>query len=152
MGLLAPGFLLGALAIGLPLYLHLLRRHSTTPVPFGSLMLFERGETTAVRQRRLRYFLLLALRIALLLALALAFADPYLPQARASSTDRLLVLVVDNSFSMRAGTRLEDAKRAARTVLEGKPAAQPAQVLSLGAQVRLITQPCLLYTSPSPRD
>jgi hypothetical protein len=141
MGLLAPGFLLGALAIGLPLYLHLLRRHSTTPVPFGSLMLFERGETTAVRQRRLRYFLLLALRIALLLALALAFADPYLPQARASSTDRLLVLVVDNSFSMRAGTRLEDAKRAARTVLEGKPAAQPAQVLSLGAQVRLITQP-----------
>ena len=32
MGLLAPGFLLGALAIGLPVYLHLLRRHSANRV------------------------------------------------------------------------------------------------------------------------
>ena len=34
MGLLAPWFLGGLLAIGLPVYLHLLRRHKTTPVVF----------------------------------------------------------------------------------------------------------------------
>ena len=43
MGFLAPWFLLGLAAIGLPVYIHLLRRHVTKPLPFSSLMFFERG-------------------------------------------------------------------------------------------------------------
>ena len=41
MGFLAPWFLAGVAAVGLPVYLHLLRRHATTPRPFSSLMFFE---------------------------------------------------------------------------------------------------------------
>ena len=41
MGLLAPWFLAGALAVGVPLYLHLLRRHTSTPQQFSSLMFVE---------------------------------------------------------------------------------------------------------------
>ena len=77
MGFLAPGFLFGALAVGLPVYLHLLRKNTSTPLPFSSLMLFELRPPNATQRRRLRYWLLLALRVALLLLLAAAFAEPY---------------------------------------------------------------------------
>ena len=42
MGFLSPWFLAGAALVGLPLYLHLLQRHQTTPRSFSSLMFFEK--------------------------------------------------------------------------------------------------------------
>ena len=118
MGLLSPWFLAGALAVGVPFYLHLLRRHTTNPHPFSSLMFFEKRTQSSVRHRRLRYLVLLSLRMMLLLLLALAFASPYINRpATGASGDKLLVLAIDNSFSMRAGSRLEDAKREAMSVL-----------------------------------
>ncbi len=142
MGFLAPWFLAGAAAIGLPIYLHLLRRHTSPPQPFSSLMFFERRTQASIKHRRLRYLLLLSLRMALLLLLALAFAGPFLNRpAAAAKGDRLLVLVVDNSFSMRAGTRLADAKRQALAVLGARNPAQRAQVMALGSQVHVLSQP-----------
>ena len=38
MGFLAPWFLAGALAVGLPVFVHLLRRQTTEPRPVSSLM------------------------------------------------------------------------------------------------------------------
>src|SRR6266851_6131014 len=107
MGLLAPWFLAGMAAVGLPVYLHLLRRHATTPRPFSSLIFFERRTQSSIRHRRLRYLLLLSLRLALLLLLVLAFANPFINRSAAKMAgDKLLVLALDDSFSMRAGTRL----------------------------------------------
>ena len=141
MGFLAPGFLLGALAVGLPIYLHLLRRHASTPQPFSSLMFFEPREQSAVRRRRLRYWLLLALRVAVVLLVALAFAEPYIPRLVAGEApDKLQLLVIDHSFSMRAGTRLAEAKRQALAVLARKRSGDSAQVLALASQVSAITQ------------
>src|SRR4051794_39179992 len=111
MGFLAPAFLVGALAVGLPLYLHLLRRNVSNPQPFSSLMLFEPRQQSTTRRRRLRYWWLLALRLAVLLLLAMTFAEPYIRELLpGGAPDKLLLVAVDNSFSMRAGTRLEDAK------------------------------------------
>ncbi|HTB17528.1 MAG TPA: VWA domain-containing protein [Bryobacteraceae bacterium] len=140
MGLLAPWFLAALAGLGLPLYLHLLKRQTTTPKQVSSLMLFESRTQSSTRHRRLRYFLLLSLRMLWLLLLILAFANPFInrnPSALASN--RLVLLVVDNSFSMRAGTRLADAKAAAINVLSGKGAAR-AQVAAFGSQLRLMTQ------------
>ncbi|HEY6927303.1 MAG TPA: BatA and WFA domain-containing protein [Steroidobacteraceae bacterium] len=140
MGFLAPGFLFGALAVGLPVYLHLLRRNTSKPLPFSSLMLFELRPPNATQRRRLRYWLLLALRVALLLLLAAAFAAPYVNElAPGAAPDKLLLVVVDNSFSMRAGTRLTDAKRAALALLSDRDPRQRAQVLELGAQAHVLT-------------
>jgi len=140
MGFLAPAFLLGALAVGVPLYLHLLRRHSGTPLPFSSLMLFEQRQQSAVRRRRLRYLLLLALRLAVLLLLALAFAEPYVNRlAPALVPQKLLLLVIDDSFSMHAGGRLEQAKRAALDVLAAKRSSDRARIVTLDAQVRVLS-------------
>ena len=63
MGFLNPWFLAALAAIGLPVYIHLLRRHIVPPQPFSSLMFFERGTQSSTRHRRLRYLLLFSLRI-----------------------------------------------------------------------------------------
>src|ERR1700722_8613290 len=140
MGLFAPWFLAALAGLALPLYLHLLKRQTSQPKPVTSLMLYESRPQSSIRHRRLRYFLLLSLRLLLLLLLILAFANPFINRdAAAFASNRLVLLVVDNSFSMRAGTRLADAKDAAMGVLAGKGAAR-AQVAAFGSQLRLMTK------------
>jgi len=140
MGFFAPWFLAGLVGLALPVYLHLLKRQTARPKPVSSLMLFESRTQSSTRHRRLRYFLLLSLRLLVLMLLILAFASPFVNRNTASlSSARLVLLVVDNSFSMRAGTRLADAKDAAMRVLSGKGAAR-AQVATFGSQLRLMTQ------------
>ncbi|MGA2712897.1 MAG: BatA domain-containing protein, partial [Bryobacteraceae bacterium] len=73
MGLFAPWFLAGLAALALPLYLHLLKRQTTKPKPVSSLMFYESRTQASTRHRRLRYFLLLSLRLLVLLLLILAF-------------------------------------------------------------------------------
>ncbi len=142
MGFLSPWFLAGAAAVALPLYLHLLRRHTTTPRPFSSLMFFEQRTQSSIRHRRLRYLALLAARLAVLVLLALAFANPYIQRrAPSASGANLLLLVIDNSFSMRAGSRLADAKREALSVLASRNPLKRAQVASLGSQLQVMTEP-----------
>ncbi len=114
MGLFAPWFLAGLAGLALPVYLHLLKKQTQTPKAVSSLMFFESRTQSSTRHRRLRYLLLLALRLLILLLLILAFANPFINRdAAAIASSRLVLLVIDNSFSMRAGTRLDDAKDAA---------------------------------------
>src|ERR1035438_2040680 len=132
MGFLTPWFLAGAAAVGLPVWLHLLRKHKTTPLPFSSLMFFERRTQSSIKHRRLRYLILFALRTLLILLLVLAFAHPYinqsiLPQQR---TNEVTVLAIDNSLSMHAGGLLDEAKRDAKSVIGGLRPGQRAQVLA----------------------
>jgi Aerotolerance regulator N-terminal/von Willebrand factor type A domain len=141
MGFLSPWFLAGAALLGLPLYLHLLQRHQTIPRSFSSLMFFEKRTQSSIKHRRLRYWALLSLRLALLLLLALAFANPFINRSAASMTsDKLLLVVLDDSFSMRAGTRLADAKREALALLDSRRPNERAQVISLGSQLDVLSQ------------
>ena len=65
----------GAVAVGLPIWLHLLKRHKTDPKLFPSLMFFEFRETSSVKHRKLDHILLFVLRTLMLLLLALLFAN-----------------------------------------------------------------------------
>ncbi|MCP5111476.1 MAG: VWA domain-containing protein, partial [bacterium] len=143
MGLVSPWFLGGLLAVGLPIYFHLLRQHKSTPLKFSSLMFFERTTQSSIKHRRLRYLALMAVRIALLVLLALAFTGPYIMRTilPGAAGDRLLVLVVDNSFSMREGGRLEAAKQQAVDVASGIGEGNEAQVATIGAHLTFLTQP-----------
>ncbi len=141
MGLFAPWFLAALAGLALPLYLHLLKKLKSTAKPVPSLMFFEARTQASSRHRRLDYLLLLSLRLLWLVLLILAFANPFINRnAVALASNRLVLLVVDNSFSMRAGTRLSDAKDGAISVLSGKGAAR-VQVAAFGSQLRLMTQP-----------
>ena len=104
MGFLIPWFLLGLAAIGLPVYIHLLRRHMTTPLPFSSLMFFERGTQSSTRHRRLRYLLLFSLR-ARCCCCWCWHLPILLSGGRRRGNGKLLLMVVDDSFSMKAGSR-----------------------------------------------
>src|SRR5271165_282781 len=110
MGFLAPWFLAGAVAVGLPVWLHLLRKHKTTPLPFSSLMFFEQRTQSSIKHRRLRYLVLFAARALLILLLVLAFAHPYISRRllpTVKRTGEVTVLAIDNSLSMRTGNRLD---------------------------------------------
>src|ERR1035437_6243247 len=142
MGLLAPWFLAGIATVAVPFYVHLLRRHTTTPRPFSSLMFFERRTQISIKHRRLRYLLLLSLRTLLFLLLALAFANPFINRSAANSSgEKLMLLVIDDSFSMRAGTRLADARRDALSVLGSRRPADHAKVMAFGSQLQVLSQP-----------
>src|SRR5215469_12599919 len=141
MGFLAPWFLGGLALLGVPVFLHLLRRHITTPRPFSSLMFFERRIQSSTLHRRLKYRLLFALRAALLLLLVLAFANPFVRRSAADRNGHTHLIVVDNSFSMRAATRFGDAKRQALAALEAKAPGDKAQIMALGGEVEILTQP-----------
>ncbi len=142
MGFLAPWFLIGGLAVGLPLWLHLLRRYKRTPEPFSSLMFFERSTQSSVKHRRLRYLVLLSLRMLLLLLLALAFASPFVNRTTRTAQRRTLtVIAIDRSFSMRYGDRMARAKSAATRLLDGLPGQALVQVAALDAQVESLTRP-----------
>ena len=140
MGFIAPWFLAGLLALGIPVFVHLLRKHVTIPRPVSSLMFFERGKQSSTRHRRLRYLLLFTLRLLLVFLIVLAFADPFLRRP-GNANGGLLLIVLDSSFSMRAGNRFADAKRQALEKLASKPRSQQAQIIALGGQVQLLTQP-----------
>ncbi len=141
MGWLAPGFLLGALAVGVPIWLHLLKRSASQPRKFSSLMLFEPQRRSTTRRRRIDHWLLLLLRIAVLLVLAAAFAEPYVRgHLPGTAPPKLLVLAVDVSTSMRAGTRMADARRDALAVVAAKARDTQAQVVALGSRADSLTE------------
>src|SRR5215510_3016587 len=142
MGFLTPWFLAGAAAIGLPVWLHLLRKHKTTPLPFASLMFFEKRTQSSIKHRRLKYLLLFALRIALLILLALAFANPFINTsgAAAAGGKKLVVLAVDNSYSMRQGDRLDRAKQQAIEALSAVRGEDKGLALAFDSTVRLMNE------------
>ncbi|MBZ2183575.1 MAG: BatA domain-containing protein [Bryobacter sp.] len=140
MGLLSPWWLLaGAVGAMLPVWLHLLQQHKQDPVEFASTMLLERRTESTTYQRRIKYRLLMALRLLIVLFIALAFAQPFLrkPPALLNAANTLHIVVVDNSFSMREGDRLDAARRAANSAL---PSAATAQIWSFGSHVSYLTQ------------
>ncbi|HXI42806.1 MAG TPA: BatA domain-containing protein [Bryobacteraceae bacterium] len=143
MGFLAPWFLAGLAAVGLPIWLHLLKQHKTTPLPFSSLMFFERRTQSSIKHRRLRYLLLFALRTALVALLAFAFARPFVNSAMVASArgGKLVVLAIDHSFSMQQGDRLGRAKSGAEKALSSLRPEDRGLVLALGSQAHLMGEP-----------
>ncbi|HSP68024.1 MAG TPA: BatA domain-containing protein [Bryobacteraceae bacterium] len=145
MGFFSPWFLGGLIAVGLPIWLHLLKRHKTDPQMFPSLMFFEHREQSSVQHRRLDYILLFILRTLMLVLLALLFANPFIRRNTPKGNgQKIVVVAVDRSFSMRTkeGTtsRLELAKAEALRVLSGLPPAQKAQVVALADTLQAMTQ------------
>lgn len=146
MGFLTPWFLAGLLAVGLPVWLHLLRRSQHTPKPFSSLMFFERRIESSSKHRKLRYLALLAARVALLAAIVFAFASPFINRSStAVKKRRMAVIAVDRSFSMRGNVggrdRMAQARAAAHSVVGSLPGNQSIQVLAFDRGVEAMGSP-----------
>ncbi len=142
MSLLAPAFLLGLLAIGLPWWLHRLSSDNPNKQKFSSLMFLEPGEPRRVLAKKVQYLLLLALRIGLLVLLALAFTEPAIWRTPNAGGDadgaRLHLIVLDGSASMGYDDRWDRARAAANDVLDDLGAEDRAQIVLAGRQFEVL--------------
>jgi hypothetical protein len=96
------GFLAAGLAVGLPILIHLLLRQKTRVVPIGSVRFLQQVVREHRRRRRLRQWILLALRMLAVLLLALLFARPYWDESYRRGMETEIVLLIDRSASMGA--------------------------------------------------
>ena len=143
MSFLAPLFLLGFLAVAVPIALHLSRRRTPRAIAFPSLMFISKVPYRSVRRRRLRDMALLALRCAALVAVAFAFARPLFDRAAAApgGDRRELVLLVDRSFSMGYGERWPRALEEARTAVATLDGDDSATLVAFDEHAEVVVTP-----------
>ncbi len=134
--LLTPAFLIGLLAVAIPIAIHLAEREKRDRVLFPSLMFLRRIPYKAARRQRLRHRALLALRCLALALLALAFAGPRLRGnsvvAAALPEARARVVLLDRSYSMGYADRFGRAVAAAKGSLQELGSDDLASVVTFG--------------------
>jgi hypothetical protein len=140
MSFLYPAFLLGALAIAVPIVLHLLRRDVAPEVRFSAVRLLKKSPVERSHRRRLRDLILLAARIAALLLLATAFARPFAPGA-ASAMLPLRIVAVDRSFSMAAPGAFERARDLARAAIDEAEFGERVAVIAFDDRAAVVAEP-----------
>ena len=102
--LIHAGFFAAAgLTVAVPIVIHLLFRQRVRTVPIGSLKFLMQVIHEHQRRRRLRQWILLALRALALLLLAMLFARPYLDASHWRGLQQEIVVLVDRSASMAMG-------------------------------------------------
>jgi len=123
MSFVNPLFLLGALAAGIPILLHLIKRERALRIEFPTLMFLRRVSKKTIRYQKVRHLLLLLLRILSILFLVSAFLRPYRDIPRAATASGHVaaahVVLLDNSLSMAYADRWDRARRAAEDVAAG---------------------------------
>ncbi len=126
MGFVQASLLAGLGAVAVPVIVHLLFRRRARPVDLGTLRFLKIAVRQDTRRRKLKRWLLLALRVACVALLVLLFARPYRSESTSGGTTGLTILLIDRSASMgrqRDGVRLIDhALRDLPRVLAGIPA------------------------------
>src|SRR5215203_1961090 len=121
MAFLTPLFLLGLAALAVPVLIHLTQRERKAVVEFPSLMFLRKIPYESVQRRRIRDWLLLAMRLGAIALIVLAFARPFLrgsDVAAASGGARDIVVLLDRSYSMGYGDTWTRAQRAAASAIE----------------------------------
>jgi len=142
--LLTPLFLLGLLGLALPWWLHRLETQTTEREKFSTTRFLEASKKRIHVQRKLKYLLLMALRMLFLALLAFAFARPILLRDQAlavSESTTHHVVVLDNSFSMRYGDHFDRAKDRATTILNSMGEDDIASLYTASTTVVTIAQP-----------
>jgi hypothetical protein len=138
---LSPLFLLGALAVAIPIVLHLFRRRNDPIVPFSALRFLQAVPIEQARRRKLQDLLLLALRAAALLLLAAGFARPYFETPAGASDAGVTIVAVDVSASMGDATRFARAQALAADAVQQAPAGHQVGVLRFAGVAELLVEP-----------
>ena len=142
MSFLAPLFLFGALAVGLPVLFHLTRRSTKRRQEFSTLMFFRPTPPRLTRRNRVEHVLLLLLRCAVIGLLAFAFARPFfrepvsmVPQA---APPQRWVVLLDTSASLQREGLWASAVAEYQRVLDEMSPGDELAVLAFDRQIRTI--------------
>jgi hypothetical protein len=125
LGFIHLGFLAAGAAVAVPILIHLLFRQRARRVEIGTLHFLRVVLRDQTRRRKIRRWILLALRCAGVLLLAALFARPYWKGFGDQGSEREVVVLIDRSASMGAGTAgaspLDKAQRQADELIRGLP-------------------------------
>jgi Aerotolerance regulator N-terminal len=125
LGFIHLDFLAAGAALAVPIVIHLLFRQRARRVEIGTLHFLRVVLRDQARRRKIRRWLLLALRVAGVLLLALLFARPYWRAPETAGSEREVAILIDRSASMAAGTAgatpFAKAQRQAANLIEGLP-------------------------------
>lgn len=136
MSFLYPWFLLAALAIAIPIVIHLFNFRRYKKVLFPDIRFLRELQEQTQKHSRLKHLLILLSRVLAILALVLAFAQPYYSKDKdkIQQGNKVVSIYVDNSFSMgveKGGLSMLDlAKGKAKEVIESFSGNDQFQILS----------------------
>ncbi len=105
LALTNPALWIGAVALGIPLAIHLLTRRTPVKIVFPTIRFLQNARASQSRLYRIRHYLLLALRTAIILLVLAAFLRPvYRARALSKGTDDFkgaaTIVILDTSASM----------------------------------------------------
>lgn len=137
LGFANPALAWGALAVVVPIAIHLLSRRRSRRLAFAAVDFILRSKKQKVRHIKLRQLLLLVLRALVVACVGLAIARPlWRPKeaaATASGAHAATALVLDASLSMRyrlgTGTLFERAQAEAKSLVEALAPESPATLV-----------------------
>src|SRR4051794_39726987 len=134
MSFLSAAFLLALPLIGVPIAIHLYRGRRRDVVLWGAMQFLAVAVTKGRRMERLEEMLLMALRLAAVAALVLALARPMIRSTwLGHSTEREMVLILDNSMSMSrvvgGKSAVDEMRKKATDVVDSLSSTDGVQVL-----------------------
>ena len=140
---LSPLFLLGALAVAVPVVLHLLRQRVDPVIEFSAVRFLRRAPVERARRRRLRDVLLFLLRMAALLLLAFGFARPYLQSGAALPEPPVTVVLADISASLGGQARTARFRELALAAIDAAPTGHAVALVRFAATADVLVAPTL---------
>jgi hypothetical protein len=143
LGFLSPLFLLGALAVAVPIVLHLLRQRVDPVFEFSAVKFLRRVPVERARRRRLRDVLLFLLRASALLLLAIGFARPYFQGGAAPPEPPVTVVLADVSASMGGELRTAKLRDQVRAAIDAAPAGHAVGLVRFAATADVLVAPTL---------
>ncbi|MEX1027590.1 MAG: BatA domain-containing protein, partial [Candidatus Paceibacterota bacterium] len=122
MNFVQTAFLGAFAALAIPVIVHLMFRMRTRRVDLGTVRFLREVLHKNARRKKVKRFVLLALRMACIALLASLFARPYFIEQGSGSSDRLVALLIDRSASMELRTGrerlIDQAVDRAKTVIK----------------------------------
>lgn len=143
MSFLNPVFLIAITGALIPVIIHLTRNLQGKKAQFSSLMFLKATPKELIKKRRLRDLILLILRSIIFALLAFAFSRPFFPSDKirllASQTDKSVVILIDNSFSMAYQGLFDQARKKAAEIIDDFNSRDECSLLFFSDEAQQIT-------------
>ena len=143
MQFLNPVFLLGSLAVAVPIVLHLMRRQYADRISFPSLMFLRKVPKREVDRQRLKYLFLLLLRCLGILLLVAAFARPVVTRKGVGLIHplpaRSVIILIDGSLSMSSQDSWEKMLQAADERIQSLGSGDEALIMQFAETAQVLS-------------
>ena len=100
MSFIYPQFLLGLLALGIPIIIHLFNFRRARKIFFSSNQFLLNIKKATSTKLKLKHYLILFSRLLFIFFLVITFAQPFIPAKEKNIQSNQAIIYLDNSYSM----------------------------------------------------